>query len=214
MQITWFGLNCFKIQSKDIILITDPYFSKETGLKPPSLKADIVVSGNPDGCFPSVKPLLHSEKGGEEIFCICSPGEYERKGIFVYGIPAMSSCGAMTIYRIDAEGLNVAYLGGIDRPLDEKQLEKLNGIDILLIPVGGDGKSVVDGRKAAEITSQIEPRLVIPMWYKIPNLKMKLEGADKFFREMGLKPEEPADKLKILKKDLPQEETKIILLKA
>jgi len=63
-----------------------------------------------------------------------------------------------------------------------------------------------------EIINEIEPRIVIPMHYKIPGLKVDVESADKFLKEMGASKAEKMAKLKISKKDLPQEEMKVILL--
>jgi L-ascorbate metabolism protein UlaG (beta-lactamase superfamily) len=84
-------------------------------------------------------------------------------------------------------------------------------VDILLVPVGG--VFTVDGKKAAEVVNQIEPRLVIPMHYAIPGLKIKLNPINKFCDEMGVKTNGAEEKLKISKKDLPVEETKVIILK-
>jgi L-ascorbate metabolism protein UlaG (beta-lactamase superfamily) len=209
MNISWLGQTCFKLQSKDVVLITDPYAARESGLKLPPLKADIVVACDPIG---DVKPITRPEQKDEEAFSISSPGEYEVKGAFIYGIPHPQ--GRKTIYRIDMEGMVIAYLGDMAGSLSAEQLEKLSGVDILLVPVGGDGKSSLDGKGAAEVVGQIEPRLVNPMLYKLPGLKNKLEGAEKFCKELGVKMEEPLDKLKIAKKDLPQEDMKVIFLKA
>ena len=84
------------------------------------------------------------------------------------------------------------------------------GTDILLIPVGGT--YTINAKTAVEIVSQIEPRIIIPMHYALPGLKVKLDGVDKFIKEMGLKPTYE-DKLKITKKELPQEDVELVILK-
>jgi len=94
--------------------------------------------------------------------------------------------------------------------LTDEQLEELEGVDILLIPVGGE--ETINGTGAVKIISQIQPRIVIPMHYKIPGLNTKLEPVDKFLKEFGVSAPEKMEKLKISKKDLPQEETKVIIL--
>ena len=60
--------------------------------------------------------------------------------------------------------------------------------------------------------NEIEPRIVIPMCYKIPKLDIKVEGAEKFLKAIGAHDVAAVDKLTIKKKDLPQEETKVILM--
>ena len=79
----------------------------------------------------------------------------------------------------------------------------------MLIPVGG--KYTINAAKAVEVISQIEPRIVIPMHYKVPGLKIDLDGVEKFIKELGLKPRQE-EKLKILKKDLPQEDMELVVL--
>src|SRR3989338_1888442 len=85
MHITWLGLTCLKIQTKnsgeDIVLLTDP-FSEKTGLKPPRLKADLVAVSRPTS---EQANNLNSIIGSP--FIINSAGEYEIKGVFVYSIP-------------------------------------------------------------------------------------------------------------------------------
>ena len=61
--------------------------------------------------------------------------------------------------------------------------------------------------------SQIEPKIIIPMHYALPKLKVKLEGVEKFLKTMGIKKIEPVNKLTIKKKELLEEEAKIIVLK-
>jgi len=78
-----------------------------------------------------------------------------------------------------------------------------------VIPVGGN--YTIDAKKATEIISAIEPRIVIPMHYQIPGLKSKLDSVEAFVKESGL-PSEKMDKFKISKKDLPVEETKVVIL--
>ena len=79
----------------------------------------------------------------------------------------------------------------------------------MLIPVGG--KYTLNAKKAVEVISQVEPRIVIPMHYKVPGLKLDIEGVDKFVKELGIKPTNE-EKLKINKKDLPQEDMELVIL--
>lgn len=213
MIITWLGHSCFKIQDKTgpeaITVVTDP-FDKSIGLKVPNFEADIVtVSHNHND---------HNNTGAirGNPFIIKSAGEYDVKGVFIDGAEAYhdekegAERGKNIIYRIDIDDISVAHLGDLGHILDAKQLGKLEGTDILLIPVGGI--FTLDAKKAVEVVSQIEPRIVIPMHYKTPGLKINLEPIDKFIKELGLKPTYE-EKLKISKKDLPAEEMELVILK-
>jgi len=113
------------------------------------------------------------------------------------------------IYRIEIDDISVVHLGDLGDVLDSAQLEKLAGTDILLIPVGG--KYTIDAKKAVEVISQIEPRIVIPMHYKTEGVKIDLDPLDKFIKEIGVAPSYE-EKLKISKKDLPQEDMELVIL--
>ena len=49
------------------------------------------------------------------------------------------------------------------------------------------------------------------MNYHIPGLKIKLDSLDKFKKDSAYK-SETTDKFKIIKKDLPQDETKMVVI--
>ena len=83
-------------------------------------------------------------------------------------------------------------------------------MDILLIPVGG--VYTIDGKQAVGIIKQIEPKIIIPMHYKISGLTIDLEPATAFLKEIGIKPEE-VESYRINAKSLPQEEMKLIMFK-
>ena len=212
MYITWLGQSCFKLQDKigpdGVLLVTDPY-GDEVSLKMPRFEADIVTvsHGHSD----------HNNTGAirGNPFIIETAGEYEMKGVFIEGVESWHDSqdgkerGKNIIYRIEMEDISITHLGDLGHILDAKQLEKLEGTDILLIPVGG--KYTINAAKAVEVISQIEPRIVIPMHYKIPGLKAEIDGVEKFIKELGLKPRNE-EKLKISKKDLPQEDMELVVL--
>jgi L-ascorbate metabolism protein UlaG (beta-lactamase superfamily) len=112
------------------------------------------------------------------------------------------------------EGLRVVHLGDLGQTeLTDKQVENIGSVDVLLVPVGG--QFTVNGSEAPAIVNQIEPRVVIPMHYAQPGLKVKLDGVDVFLKEMGVKDIEAQDKLTIKKSALAEEgKTEVVVLKA
>lgn len=212
MNITWYGQSCFRIEAKEGSVLTDPY-AKEIGLRPPRLKDDIVLVSH--------EHHDHNATGGApaESFIIRGPGEYERKGISVQGIASFhdnqqgAERGLNTIYVIRAEDVVLCHLGDFGQDaLDDEQLQKIGNIDVLFIPVGGT--YTIDAKRAAHVIAQIEPKVVIPMHYKIPNLKIpKLEGVDVFIKEIGLDAEK-GDKFKVSGKTLPVDETQLYVFKS
>jgi len=215
MTIIWHGQSLFELASSrgknnQINIVIDP-FSEEVGLRVPKLEADIVLSTHEHHDHNNAKAV------GGNYFLIEGPGEYEIKEVFIQGIPAFhddsqgKERGEMTIFTIEAEELRLCHLGDLgQKELTPDQLEKIGEIDILMIPIGGN--YTLSGKEAVKIMSQIEPKIIIPMHYALPKLKVKLEEVDKFLKIMGIKKIEPINKLTVKKKDLLEEEAKIIVL--
>ena len=209
-------------QGEKVIIATDP-FDENCGLKIPKIEAQILLLASGRNERVESKAILGVP------FLIDEPGEYEYKGVFVKGIssaPVVSSVvvsipnqngknseniGLNTFYEIEAERIKICYLGALtQKGLDESQIEEIGQVDILIIPVG-DG-SLIDAKGAANIISQIEPRMIIPMCYKIPNLKQEIDGVEKFLKIMGREDVVPQKKLKVVLKDLSNEENEIVIL--
>lgn len=210
MTITWYGQSCFKIDTREAVLAIDP-FSKEIGLTPPRFHADIVLVTHSHanhanaGTFPG-EPMV-----------IAGPGEYEMKGIMIHGIPTFHDAhqgkkrGPNTAFRITAEGISIAHLGDFgESSLRPETLSALGDVDVLLVPVGGT--YTVDAEAAAGLVAQIEPRLVIPMHYGLPGLKVKLAPVEAFLKAVGASGAERLEKLNVKKKDLPETETRTVVL--
>jgi len=214
MHIIWHGQSFFQLQTslnkgEQTTIAIDP-FDETTGLKVPSLAADILLVTHDHHDHNNKKAI----KG--EPFLIEEPGEYEVKEVFIQGIPSFhdeeggKKRGVNTIYTLEVEEMRICHLGDFgQKELTEDQLEQIGDIDVLMIPVGGE--FTVDAKGAAHIISQIEPKVVIPMHYAIPKLKIKLDEADKFLKEIGKKSVVPQQKLLIKKKDLPLE-TQVVVL--
>ena len=216
MTITWFGHSCFRIESKEgpstgsgqVSVLIDP-FSKDIGLKPPRIKDNLVLVTHNHYDHNNV------EGANPEAMIINGPGEYEKQGIYVRGILSYhdkaggQERGLNTIYLIKAEDMVICHMGDFDQDkFEEHQLDDIGDVDILMIPVGG--KYTIDYKEAVETVSKIEPKIIIPMHYKVKGLNIDIDGPDKFIKELGLTPEK-VDKYKIAKKNLPVEEMKLIL---
>lgn len=217
MNIIWYGQSCFKITTQSqkksrqrTSLVIDPFHEK-TGLKLPKMEAEIVlVTHDHDD---------HSNKQAVkgDPFFIESPGEYEVSDIFITGINSFhdenkgKDKGLNTIYTIETEDLRLCHLGDFgQKEMEDKQLQDIGEVDILMIPVGG--VYTIDAKGATKIISQIEPRLVIPMHYKIKGLQIELEELDDFLKAIGEKGASPEEKLVAQKKSLPSGEMKVFPL--
>jgi len=210
MKIFWYGQSCFKIEGKKAVIAMDP-FHKDIGLTPPRFKADVVTVSHGHRDHNNVSSLQGKP------FVIEDPGEYEFKDISLRGVNSFhdqkrgAERGSNTVFVIETEDMRICHLGDFgQKELSNEQLEEIADVDVLMVPVGG--KYTINGEKAADVINQIEPKIVIPMHYKIPNLKVDLKKVDHFLKEMGMK-KEVAEKLILKKKDLPKEEMRLIVMK-
>jgi len=216
MNIAWYGQTCFRIISQkakngSVNILIDP-FNKGTGLRSPKLESDILLITHDNQSkkeIPSCNVLGSNGDSSKNSFLITSPGEYDVREVYINGFSASAE---NTIYTIETEEMRICHLGLLGQgDLTSDQLEKINEVDILMIPIGGG--EAIDAKGAIKIMSQIEPKITIPMYYKIPKLKTRLEGLDKFLKALGIKSLPSLDKLSIKKKDISNEEVKIVALK-
>ncbi len=209
MQISWHGLGCFQIKGKpngqEVTLVTDPYQSS-VGLRAKSFEASMVLSSHDAPSANNTGSVSGENERG--AFLVSRPGEYEVRGVFVTGVSARRKDEPHTIFRIDLEGIAIGFLGALDRVLQDDELEGLGNIDILLLPIGGGD---VLSKDAAEVVSQVEPRLVIPSYHHVDGLKEKREKAEAFCKELAC-PREDVSKFKVKKSALPTEGLQIVVL--
>ena len=215
MIINWHGQSCFSISTSQgknnkASIVIDP-FDNEIGLKVPKLQADVLLISHDHHDHNNVKAV------SGDPFIIKGPGEYDIKEVFIQGINAFhdnsqgAERGLSTIYVIEAEEMRICHLGDLgQKELTSEQLDAIGEVDILMIPIGGT--YTLDAEEASKIISQIEPRIVIPMHYHLPKLKLKIDKEDKFLKILGIKKPEVLPKLVIKRKDLSEGETKIIIL--
>ena len=213
MDIRWFGQSCFEIKNKSISIITDPY-SADIGLKLPKLKANIITVSHDHYDHNNVEAIADANPE-KKAFLVNSPGGYEVEGVLLEGIQTYhddkngSLRGINTVYDIKMDGITLCHLGDLGSDLTEEQVEELDGVDILFVPVGG--RYTLDAEGAAKVVNKIEPRIIIPMHYAVDGLKIDLDSVDKFVKEMGLAAEN-MESLKLEKKDLPQEGMRLVIL--
>lgn len=214
MDITWYGLSCFRIRESGITLVCDPY-DKGVGLALPKLRADIVTISHDRPGHNAADRIAGEPK------VLRGPGEYEVKNIFTTGLATYHRKQKAELsernvaFFFEFGDLTVGHLGDIGEVPSQAEIEELNigEVDVLLVPVGGG--DTLDPTRAVEIVGMFEPRLVIPMHYRLPGLAEglaeRLEPVDKFLKELGAAMPEPVEMVKVSKSALP-EETQVVIL--
>ena len=208
MEINWYGHACFRLKDRNLTVVCDPY-DKTIGLPLPKLKADLVTLSHQAPGHSYAEGI----KEWRKVFT--GPGEYEVDGVFITGVASTHGKNPLghtdpnTIFIFEFPEMTVAHLGDLGHVLTEAQVEAMPNIDVLLIPVGG--RYTLDAAMAAEVISIVEPRIVIPMHYRMEGTPEHLDPLERFLKEMGLPAPEPVGALRITKAQLP-EETQIIVM--
>ena len=207
MEISWLGHSCFLLRGKNVTLITDP-FSPQLGHSLGKINAPIVtISHNHPG-------HNYAEGVGGNPYVVRGPGEYEISDVLITGVASYhdnkrgQERGRNTIYVIHMDDLIICHLGDLGHILQEEQLEEVADADVLLIPIGG--QNTINAAQAAEVISQVEPHIIIPMDYQLPTGDAP-NPLDKFCREMGIETINTQPKLSITRSSLPAE-TQVVIL--
>ncbi|MDY7075395.1 MAG: MBL fold metallo-hydrolase [Chloroflexota bacterium] len=210
MEITWYGQTCFRLSERGLAtVVTDPH-PPDVGLTFPKSRAHVVTVSCDD-------PQCRYTSGVRGPFRLLDgPGEYEIGGVFVTGIATFAdgkkgaSRGLNTVFTFSIGGLTVCHLGRLGHVPAQSQVENLGTVNVLLVTVGGGGS--LSPAQASEVISLFEPSIVIPMYYKVTDLKVKLGTLNRFLKEMGLDKVDSQEALKVGRANL-SEETQVIVLK-
>ncbi|HEY4477818.1 MAG TPA: MBL fold metallo-hydrolase [Candidatus Paceibacterota bacterium] len=207
MIITYYGKQFFKIGQGEMVLAINPVSKESKSGITARFGADIALltTNHPD--YNGVEQLAYGER---EPFVVRGPGDYEVKDIFVKGIlsdgPQKPKKYVNTIYSFVVDGINICFLGALSNSTISKEAgESIGEPDILFIPILGD--NVIDAKAAARLASSLEPKLIIPMDYDAPTLKV-------FLKEIGQENPDTADKLTLKRKDLEGKEGQVVVLQA
>ena len=208
MEINWLGHSCFRIKGSSATVITDPY-SPDTGYSLGQPAANLVTVSHSHSGHSYIQGIADQPK------VISRPGEYEISGVLIIGIASFhdteggNTRGKNTVYAMETDELSICHLGDLGHILTPEQLEEIDNVDILLIPVGG--VTTIDAAMAAKVVRQLEPRIVVPMHYKTAAYRNELEPVERFLKEMGTGEITPRPKLVVTKSNLPPT-TQVILL--
>ena len=200
MEISWLGHSCFRIRGAQTTILTDPY-SPGLGysLGKPTARIVTVSHQHPGHSY--------TQGIGGEPKVVAGPGEYEVSGVLIIGMATFHDGqegrerGKNTVYLMDVDEVSVCHLGDLGHVLNTEQVEEMENVDVLLLPVGG--VSTINATMAAEVVRQLEPKVVVPMHYKTEALKRGLEPVDRFLKEMGLSEVSSQPKLSVTKTTLP-----------
>lgn len=193
LDIEYKGGNTVVFTTKKTTVVADPKTSV-VGLKDTSIKGAIELATEPRFALDSTNAQLAIE----------GPGEYEISDFSIHGVSTQRHIDTevdekiATIYRIEVGDVRIALLGNIAPKLTEDQLEEIGVVDMVVLPVGGNGYTL-DATSAVSIIRQIDPRVVIPVHYEDGAVKYEVsqDSLETFTKELGAPQEEAVSKYKV-----------------
>lgn len=207
MEFQYHGGNCISIQTKESRIVIDDTLAG-LGLKPVTKPDDIVFFST------------QTEKTPSARLVISDPGEYEISGVSVFGIAArahMDEPGkeSAIIYKFQYGDLRVASVGHIHPDISEDELEELGAVDVLIVPVGGNGYTL-DGIGALSIIKKIEPKVVIPTHYEDSKVSYPVpqQPLTEALKGLAMEPKETVAKFKPKPADLNETLQLIVLTRS
>jgi len=182
VKIKYLGHAAFVITSdRGVKVITDPY-----GTSPDLTYGEI--TGSADIVTVSHDHLDHCNvaavKGNPEVLRRAASSTV--KGIKFKGITSYHDHaggrmrGGNVIFCFEVDGVKVCHLGDLGHRLDDKQTAEIDGVDILLIPVGG--YYTIDAKIATEVCNQLKPGVIFPMHYRTDKGIPNIAGVGEFLR--------------------------------
>ena len=198
MIITFGGLQTFKVQFGDMVIAVNPA-SKDSTLIKQSVKfgADITLVSLSHPDFNGSENNFNTNK---QPLVIEGPGEYEAGGVTVTGLSSIANYDGNrinTIYTLRLESMNLCFLGGLsDATLSSETLEKIDGVDIVFVPIGDE--RVIGPAEAYKLSIKLEAKVIIPCHY----IDVKDSCVSDFMNETGSDKSSIVDKLTIKSKDL------------
>lgn len=213
VDITWLGHACFRLRGREVAILTDPYEGSDWGYPPLATQANVVTVSN---AHPHHAGLSGVE-GQPRV--LNGPGEYEIGGALIWGVRTArgtsgngNGTGKNTAFVIQLEELTVCHLGDLaSAPLTAEELTRIKDSDVLLVPVGGH--CTINATQAAEIVSQVEPKVIVPMHFANDATRgyLDLDGIERFCRELGASEVAPRGRLTVSATSLPSEPTVVLL---
>jgi len=210
MKIIWHGHACFEIISEEgKKIVTDP-FDESIGYPRLDIAADVVLVSHEHYDHNNVAAV----RGRPEV--VRGAGEHVAKGMKFYGVKTYHDAakgaqrGENTVFVFEVDGVTLCHLGDLGHVLEEEQLNEIRraaaSIDVLFVPVGGT--FTIDAGDAEKVILQLSPKIVVPMHFKTPPLKLPISGVEPFLKGKKVRKEK---KLEVTKETLPAEMEVVVL---
>ena len=214
MKLRYLGHSAFELELADgRRIVFDPYesgsYDGALGYGPIAGPHDIAVVSHdhPDHRFEGITSQAAAVVDGA--------GETDIEGVRITTIPTFhdesegSERGTNLISIIEAEGLRIAHLGDLGHAITKADAPALEGVDVMIVPVGG--YFTIDAATAKAIADEFSPKIVVPMHYKTGKCGFPIAPVDDFTMLMGEFEDSMGSELELTAGSLPAGQKVIVL---
>ena len=207
MDIQFYGANCVALISKQARIVVDDTLSALGG-KSVIKAGDIVLYTAPHDETIAALPKI----------IIDQPGEYEVSGVSIFGVGARAHMDeekqhTAIMYKIILDDLRILVTGNVYPELSDAQLEAIGMVDVMIVPVGGNGYSL-DGIGALKLIKKVEPKVVIPTHFETKgiNYPVPQQTLEQALQGLAMEPKETVSRLKLKASELTEGSAQLIVL--
>lgn len=210
MDVQFYGANCLVFNTKDLRVVVDDNLATLGG-KSVARAGDLVLFTTKQATEPF-----------EDVkMTIDTPGEYEISNLSITGTPARAHMDEdakslkATMYKLVSGDTSYLVTGHVYPSLTDDELEALGIIDVMFVPIGGNGYTL-DPIGALKLIKAVEPKLVIPTHYADKGLKYEVPQQDleAALKELGMEVKERVPKLKLKPGELTDVTQLVVLEKS
>jgi L-ascorbate metabolism protein UlaG (beta-lactamase superfamily) len=196
MDVQFYGANCLVITAKHARVVIDDNLA-ELGAKSVAKESDIALFTTAHGLPAQPAKIV-----------IDQPGEFEVASVSIYGIAARAHMDeekqrSATMYKLVIEDMSVLITGHVYPELSDAQLESIGMIDVMFVPVGGNGYTL-DSIGALKLIKKIEPKVIVPTHYSDDklNFPMPQQTLEQALTGLAMEPKETLAKLRVKSAEL------------
>jgi L-ascorbate metabolism protein UlaG (beta-lactamase superfamily) len=193
MDLQFHGANCLVLSGKGFRVVIDDNLT--------TLGGRTVAKAGDISLFTSALTL--TKPAVEPKLMINHAGEYEVSNISVYGIPARSHVDeegkqTATMFKLIHKEITILVTGHVFPLLTDEQLENIGMVDVMCVPVGGNGFTL-DPVGALKLIRKIEPKVIVPTYYdaKGLNFEVPAQTLEQALTGLSMEPKERVATLKL-----------------
>lgn len=182
MELTWHGHACFEIRGSESVVL-DPHDGRSLGIPVPSASADFVFVSHPHFDHNAVRTVKGNPRVVEKEFNGTLDGLAVRTFVLPHDNAGGERRGMVRAYRIDLDGFRFLHLGDVGSEPPGELPPGLREPSVLFLPVGG--VFTIGPEEAVRWMEALEPRVAVPMHYRVGGLSLNIRPVEEFLRLVG-----------------------------